>query len=124
MRAGSDLSRACGAGEPMARWQSHEERLLEQIDSLCPRELAAFCRGVLVAEDDVELAAENMGFEGARGHLAEQDSEVWVGTSEPGDRGRREPGKSSRERAEPDVVSKLPGQSCDLRVGQLEAPRD
>src|SRR5207247_1204452 len=71
-------NRARRAGEPMAWWQSHGEGLLEQIDSLSARELAALCGGVLVAEGDIEPAAEQAGFERARGDLAEQGSNVAV----------------------------------------------
>jgi hypothetical protein len=58
----------------MLWWEAHEEGFLEQVDPLRAVELAAFCGGVLVADGNVELAAEKAWFEGARRDLAEQDS--------------------------------------------------
>src|SRR2546429_3132055 len=108
----------------MPWWQTHQEGVLEQVDPLRARELAAFCGGVLVADSNVELAAEKAWFEGARGDLAEQDSKVAMSTPKPGYRGRHEARKCGRERTETHLVTARLGQVGDLRVGQLQPPGD
>src|SRR5437660_2253466 len=104
--------------------QTHQEGVLEQVDPLRALERAAFCGGVLVADGNVELAAEKAGFQGARRDVAEQDSKVAMSKSKPGDRGRHEARKCGRERTETHLVAALLGQVGDLRVGQLQTPRD
>ena len=108
----------------MFGWQADEEGVLHQVDPLRASELVAFGGGVLVADGDVELARQEAWFEGARRDLAEQDTQVAVRESQPGDRGRDEARQGRRERPEAQVLATLTGQGRDLRVGQLEAPRD
>src|SRR3954453_4027625 len=104
--------------------QADQEGDLPQADSVGAWELAAFGAGVLVADGDVELAAEEAWFEGAWRDLAEQDSEVPMRESQPGDGGWYEAGQGGRERAETQGLAVLTGQCGDLGVGQLQAPRD
>src|SRR5207302_270784 len=85
-------------------------------------ELAAFCGGVLVAEPNVELAAEKTWFETARRDLAEQDPNVAVSEPEPGDCGRHEAREGGRKRAETHLVAVFVGEVSDLSVGQLQTP--
>src|SRR5260370_28651872 len=108
----------------MLWWQTYLEGFLEQVDPLRALELAAFCGGVLVADGNVELSAEKAWFEGACGDLAEEDSKVAMSKPQPGDRGRHEARKGGRKRTETHLIAALPGQVGDLRVGQLQAPRD
>src|SRR5438093_1272290 len=104
--------------------QTHLEGFLDQVDPLRAMELAAFCGGVLVAEGNVELAAEKAWFEGACRDLAEEDSKVAISRPKPGYRGRHEARKGGRKRTETHLVAALLGQVGDLRVGQLQTPRD
>src|SRR2546421_11871150 len=108
----------------MLWWQAHQEGFLEQVDPLRVLELAAFGGGVLVADGNVELAAEKAWFEGARRDLAEEDSKVAMSKPKPGYRGGHEARKGGRKRTETHLVAALLGQVGDLRVGQLQAPRD
>src|SRR3954454_3084014 len=103
--------------------QADQEGVLHQVDPVGAWELAAFGGGVLVADGDVELAAEEAWFEGARRDLAEQDAQVAVRESKAADRGRHEARQGRRERAETQVLAPLLGQCRDLRVGELQAPR-
>jgi hypothetical protein len=104
--------------------QADQEGFLEQVDPLRALEVAALCGGVLVADGDVELAAEKAWFEGVRCDLAEPDSKVAMSQAEPGDRGRHEAREGGRKHAETHFVAALLGQIGDLGVGQLQAPRD
>ena len=47
-----------------------------------------------------------------------------MGGPKPGDRGRNESGQRRREGAEPHLLAALLTQAGDLRIGQLQAPRD
>src|SRR2546429_8945166 len=93
----------------MLWWQTHQEGVLEQVDPLRARELAAFCGGVLVADCNVELAVEKAWFEGARRDVAEQDSKVVMSKSKPGDSGGNGDCEGGRERPTPDLVAGGPG---------------
>src|SRR6266566_3157894 len=108
----------------MLWWQTHQEGVLEQVDPLRALELVAFCGGVLVADRNVELAAEKAWFQGARRDVAEQDAKVAMSKPKPGDRGRHEARECGRERAETHLVAALLGQIGDLRVGELQPPGD
>src|SRR2546427_554047 len=108
----------------MLWWQTDQEGVLEQVDPLRTLELAAFRGGVLVADGNVELAAEEAWFQGARRDVAEQDSKVAMSKSKPRDRGRHEASKCGRERTETHLVAALLGQIGDLRVGELQSPGD
>src|SRR3954453_5294417 len=104
--------------------QTDQERVLHQVDAFGTWELAALRGGVLVADGDVELAAEEARVEGGRCDLPEPDLEVVMGEPQPGDRGRHEGRQGGREGTNPDVFAMLAGEGLKLRVGEVEAPGD
>src|SRR3954452_22384567 len=104
--------------------QTDQEGVLHEVDPFGAAELAAFRGGVLVADGDVELAAEEARFKRARRELAEPDPEVVMGEPQPCDRRWHEARKGSRERTDPDRFAPPGGEGRELRVGELEAPRD
>src|SRR4051794_4005433 len=104
--------------------QTDQERVLHQVDAFGAWELAALRGGVLVADGDVELAAEEARVEGARCDLAEPDPEVRMGEPQPCDHGRHEGRQGGREGTDPDLFAALASEGRELRVGELEAPRD
>ena len=108
----------------MVRWQADEEGFLEQVDPFCARDFAAVCGGVLVADGSVELACEQAGFEVRRDPLAELELNVAVCISQPGDRGGHEAREGGWEHSEPEVFAVPLGQTGDLRIGEVQAPRD
>ena len=110
--------------QPVLRGHADQEGVLEQVDPLRALELAALGGRVLVAEGDVELAAEKARFERARRHLAEDDAKPAVRGPKAPDRGRHEARERGREGADAHLVAVLAGQAGDLRVGQLQAPAD
>src|SRR5829696_4523380 len=107
-------------GEPVVGWQADEERLLDEVDALDVLDLTAGQRGVLVAQRDVELAAEQARFERAGRHLVEEDADVAVVGSESYDRRRDQPGHRGGEAADADVLAALAGQRGDLVIGVLD----
>ena len=55
---------AAARGQPVRGRQTDQERVLHQVDAFGTWELAALRGGVLVADGDVELAAEEARVEG------------------------------------------------------------
>src|SRR2546429_8100875 len=106
----------------MLWWQTHQEGVLEQVDPLRARELAAFCSGVLVADCNVELAVEKAWFEGARRDVAEQDSKVVMSKSKPGDSGGPAACERGRGRTEADFVPAPPCQVGGFGVRAVAPP--
>src|SRR3954452_11372224 len=103
--------------------ETDQEGVLHEVDPFGASELSAFRGGVLVADGDVELAAQEPRFKRARRDLVEPDPEVVVGEPQPCDRGWHEARKGGREGADPDGFAPPAGEGRELRVGELEAPR-